>query len=766
MKRPVLLFLAIIALTVFSVVYHMSIVVLPVLIAGAVYLLIKRKMTGLIIISLLFLFITFAHTYYLTQQTTLLDGFHNTDVTITAQVIEYPEYIDGRTRAVFKIISVEGIDGYEDSDKILLSVYGKKVHIAPGEIYQITGRLKVPEPETNPGGFDYRFYLQTQKLYLTMWTEPEDIRLIDKEPLFLQYDRLLLLRSNIINTIDTHLPKQESSVLTSIIFGSSEIDAEVLENFRHIGIAHVLAVSGLHTGIIYLFIQALLRLFRAGKKTTFFLTTIGLIGYILLTGMSVSVIRASIMLWFLCLANLMGKKGDSFNFLCIAAMLILLLNPLAIFTVSFQMSFVAVLSIVLFVPVIENKIRTKSKYLRKLLLFISVSMIVQIAVAPITAYYFHTFSPVSLLANLLIVPMIGVLLVTALFGLIFTPLPQIADILFVIVEKLLSYSIYIADVLAKLPYAYLYVKSPRWYVFVLIYTLMLCGFGYLHRKKEKDRKFALVMLSVVFISFTISYLPPLFTKVYFIDVGFGDSALIHTNQGETVLIDGGGYLSNDTATYDILPLLEECNIRSLDAVIVTHSDSDHIKGIIGIIGKIKIKQIYANDDGGALYDSLIEKADIHDIPVKNVCEGDIITAGDVELYVLNPTEEILSSSSRNNLSIIIRAEIQDHTLLFLGDAGKSALDGLIDHELLSDTEIIKASHHGGYYSNLDELYTITMPQLCVISVGANGYRLPSEETIELLDSMQISYLRTDKSGCITLILRDNEINIKTYLQSN
>ena len=766
MKRPVLLFLTVIVLTTFSVVYHLSIFVIPVLIVGAAYFLMKRKMTGLIIISLFFLFVTFVHTSFLTQQMTVLDDFHNTDVAITAQVMEYPEYTDSRTRAVFKIIAIEGMDDYADSDKILLSVYGKDVHIAPGEIYQITGRLKVPEAETNPGGFDYRFYLQTKKLYLTMWTEPEDIQLIDTEPLFLHYERLLQLRSNIIDKLHTYLPAQESSVLISILFGSSEIDSEVLENFRNIGVAHVLAVSGLHTGIIYLFIRALLRLFKAGKKTTFILTTIGLVGYVLLTGMSVSVIRASIMLWFLCLASLMGKKGDSFNFLCISALLILLFNPLAIFTVSFQMSFVAVLSIVLFVPVIENRIRTKNQYLKKLLLFISVSMIVQIAIAPITAYYFHTFSVVSLLANLLIVPMIGLLLIIALFGLIFTPFPQIAEIIFIFVEKLLSYSIYIADLLSKLPYAYLYVRSPKWYVFVLIYTLMLLGFGYLHIKKEKDRKFIIIILCVVFVSVAISYLPPLFTKVYFIDVGFGDSALIQTNQGETVLIDGGGYLSNDTATYDILPLLEDRNIRSLDAVIVTHSDSDHIKGIIGIIGKTKIKQIYANDDGGTLYDSLVEKADIYDIPIKNVCEDDIITAGDVELHVLNPTEEILSSSSRNNLSIVVRAKIQGHTLLFLGDAGKSALDGLIEQELLSDSEIIKASHHGGYYSNLDELYTKTMPQLCVISVGANGYRLPSEKTIALLESMQIPYLRTDESGCVTLVLRDNKIYAQTYLQSN
>ena len=110
----------------------------------------KRKMAGLIIISLLFLCITFVHTSYLTQQTTLLDGFHNTDVMITAQVMEYPEYTDGRTRAVFKIITVNGIDDYKDSDRILLSIYGKNVHIAPGDIYQITGRLKVPEPEVIP----------------------------------------------------------------------------------------------------------------------------------------------------------------------------------------------------------------------------------------------------------------------------------------------------------------------------------------------------------------------------------------------------------------------------------------------------------------------------------------------------------------------------------------------------------------------------------------------------------------------------------------
>ena len=119
----------------------------------------------------------------------------------------------------------------------------------------------------------------------------------------MRYERLLQFRSNIIDKINTHLPAQEGSVLTSILFGSSEIEAEVLENFRNIGIAHVLAVSGLHTGIIYLFIRAILRLFKAGQKMTFIVTTLGLIGYVLLTGMSVSVIRASIM----PVVSLLGK---------------------------------------------------------------------------------------------------------------------------------------------------------------------------------------------------------------------------------------------------------------------------------------------------------------------------------------------------------------------------------------------------------------------------------------------------------------------------
>ena len=131
------------------------------------------------------------------------------------------------------------------------------------------------------------------------------------------FDLLLLIRSIII------FPKQEGSVLKSILFGSTEIDSEVLENFRNIGVAHVLAVSGLHTGIIYCLFVLCYDCSRWVTRQHFILTTIGLVGYVLLTGMSVSVIRASIMLWFLCLANLMDKKGDSFNFLCVAALLIL-----------------------------------------------------------------------------------------------------------------------------------------------------------------------------------------------------------------------------------------------------------------------------------------------------------------------------------------------------------------------------------------------------------------------------------------------------------
>ncbi len=194
-------------------------------------------------------------------------------------------------------------------------------------------------------------------------------------------------------------------------------------------------------------------------------------------------------------------------------------------------------------------------------------------------------------------------------------------------------------------------------------------FGYINLHKKLQRRIVISVLSISAVLYLCTFFPPLQTKLYFIDVGFGDSTLIETNRGETVLIDGGGYLSNDTATYDLLPLFDFYDIRSLDCVVATHSDSDHMKGIIGIVGKIKIGVIYANDDGGSLYNELIQKAEEYGVPVVSVGKDDIIQVDSLSIDVLNPDPSV-NGASQNDSSIVLETELNGYDVLLWEMSGE------------------------------------------------------------------------------------------------
>ncbi|MFA0814377.1 MAG: DNA internalization-related competence protein ComEC/Rec2 [Anaerofustis sp.] len=763
MKRPALIFLLIVILTTISVVNHFAWIAVPILFLFLLFLWIKKQMAGIAIISLLFLCVTLLHSLFIVSHTTQLDRFDKTDVTITAKALSYPEYTDGRTRAVFEVLSVSELPEYQNKDRILISVYTENVfQISPGGIYQITGRTKVPEHETNPGGFDYNLYLKTQNLYLTMWATPQDVSFVGQDHLFARYDILLALRENCVQTLYRSLPETQASVISSVIFGSDEIDADVLEDFRDIGIAHVLAVSGMNTALIYALVYFILKRFRAKPMTVFAVTAAGLLFYNLLTGLSVSLIRASIMLCFVCYAKAAKKNGDTFNFLCLAALLILLFNPLAVFSVSFQMSFAAVLAIVLFVPIAEKKIRIQHRMIKKITVFAVMCIIVQIVMAPITAYYFNSFSLVSILANLVIAPVVGVIFVLAVCGLALSFFPAAATLIFGAVNILLEYTIRASALLSSLPYANLYVRATPWYGFLLIYVLVFAVFGYLDRKTVAGKRIMAATLSLFVTFYALSFLPPFYSKLYFIDVGFGDCILIESNRGDTVLIDGGGYLSSNTADYDILPLLDAYHIRKIDAVIATHSDADHIQGLIDLIGQVPIKSLYVNDDGGALYDTIIKKATASNIPINTANRGDCLSIGEISFDVLNPSPQDLDVLSQNDTSIILLLHLDGYSALLTGDAGKTAIKSILP-ELQEPIDIIKTPHHGSYYSNLDDLYRACEPGCCVVSVGTNGYHLPSSKTISLLEEMNIPYYRTDDGGCITFTMMPNRIRISTYL---
>ncbi len=693
-----------------------------------------------------------------------LQAYNGRVVTLTAQMVTYPEYANG-VSAVFRCLSVDGAT--VENARILVRVYDSDLTFAPGSVYRFTGTLNIAANASNPGGFDYKVYLASENVKCSM-NVYGNASFLHAAHLPLYYEKVLMLRAGCDTILRANLDRTEAGLMSGMLFGSSYMDAALLADYRIVGAAHILAVSGLHVGIIYAFVMFILKRLKTKPRVSFAAVTGVLFLYVMLTGFSVSVIRAALMFWLMSLAGLLNKRTDSFNCLCVAACVLLLVNPFTFYSVSFQMSFCAAASLLIFLPPIRAKIRMpKNKFCAKVLELLLACLTVQIGLAPITAYYFHNINLLSLAANLLIIPAVSVVLIGGIVVVMASAcVPAAAFVFFFPLELFLKGLNAFTSAVAGLKFAVFYIASPRPSELLLCYALMFLLCGYFSLKSKKSKMLAAAGFGLLCAYCITLYLPPLHTVVSFVDVGFGDCCIIRTNKGETVIIDGGGHLNADTAKYDIVPFLEYYKIRTIDAVIATHSHSDHINGLINLLDytHIRVKAVYANDDGEPLYDALAEKTAARGIPLSPLYAGGLLKYGGLVVNVMLPYPSALDGRDINESSIVMMCVVENTSVLMLADADADALNLLMRRYSLTATDIVKANHHGAYTYNTLALYECASPEVSVITCDRNNYNLPNEELFDVFEMTGALWYSTQYDGCIRIVIRKDGYTVKPYLE--
>ncbi len=765
-KRPAFLIMLILFIASLSVIYKGFLVALIVILSLLIILWNKLNIGIIVYVCIVLSIIVLIRGFEIYSSQSSLCEYDDTKITFTAQLVSYPEYSDN-TQAVFKIVSVNSVDW--EREKVLVRIYSSDERLMIGGLYEITGTLKIARNASNPGGFDYKTYLSTKNIKAYVNVNSSDILFIEKKDIAFFYDDILQLRAWLDGVIRANLASDKAGLLSGVIFGESFMEEEILISFRNVGVAHVLAVSGLHCGIIYMFSVSVLRRLNLSDKGVFIAGLICLAFYCAITGFTPSVVRASVMLSLMSFASVTKRQSDSFNNLCLAAIFMLLINPMSAFSVSFQMSFCAAASIVLFVPVINAKLKpVKNKFIAGARSLLIISFTVQLALAPITIYYFNNINLITILANLLIIPVMSVVVIGGLIIVVISAVfPFASGVLYSLIDVVLTYLIEVTSYLASIKLTYFYVPSLRIRELVLLYFILFAFFGYYNLHKYKIRKYLFCAVFVsLFVWCAALYLPPFKTRLHFLDVGFGDCCIIRTKRGENIIIDGGGHLNNDTAKYDIIPFLEYYKINSIDAAIVTHSHSDHINGIIGLINYgIDIDTVYANEDYTDLYYDLISEANKRAIQVRSLYAGDSLSYEDVFMNVLLPYPDMPGNTYINNSSITILLSADDVDFLLLGDLEEYGLNLLLNTYWLSYVEVVKANHHGEYNQMTPMLYEYTSPNVCVISVGANNYSLPNEELFIMLKNNQVECYTTENSGMITFVINGDDYKITEYVEN-
>lgn len=602
--------------------------------------------------------------------------------------------------------------------------------------------------------------LPVGRLYGTVISYDKDIESLD--PVTHIFDKA----RNDLNTYALSRFKPDSAALVCAITTGemSGLSDDLRDAFNVTGLAHILSISGTHFGLFSVmlfggFIFMIKRLpYRTLQRLTIYLSPSQaaailclpfMLMYLGMSGSSVPAIRSFLMISLFLFGLLIGRKGFWLNSLLFAAFIIALWDPAEMLSLSFQLSFIAVLFIGFSLEKKEDTEVSGSKTVRYIKNSIMLTVAATVGSAPLVAYYFHYFSLVSPLTNLISTPLICFVLV---------PLSLISSFSYIltghyIFAPLVSFSADISVALVKL-----FAKIPFADFKIAAFPPVLCIFFYtgslIYFVLGKPKK----LLIVPFIPFIIYVLLHVFEKkelsVTFIDVGQGDSAVVELPDKKTIVIDTGRTGKEAAAFFKYL------GKKDIDALVLSHVHPDHTGGLEYILKRFNVKEVW--DNGRIKYPDEIKMPEEH----KVLERGDVLAAGTFRIEVLHPYKEFYSLygseyDEENNSSLVLKITGRKLSFLFSGDIEQEAEENMSHIGKWLASDVIKVPHHGSRTSLSDVFLFKVSPSIAVISVGRdNQFGHPSPLTLEKLEGTKI--FRTDIDGAVKISETVKGFETKTF----
>lgn len=700
---------------------------------------------------------------------TALAYYNGHTVALEGVVVEEPDLRDRwvRLRLAAKRLKVEG--QWREVRGLALVHTRRYPDYAYGDLLEITGELETP-PEFE--AFSYKDYLARQGIY-TQLRYPQIDRLAQGQgnPL---YAVLYALKDRAQATIRALVPEPEASLLSGILLGrDSEIPKDLWDAFNRTQTTHIIVISGFNIAIVAgLLSQLGKRLW--GTRRSLYPALGGIALYTLFVGADPPVVRAVIMGSLYLIAIHLGRQAHALISLVVAAFFMTLFNPFTLWDLGFQLSFAATLGLILFVPPWQGWLvsrleglswRVLSSGLRVLGESIIVTLAAQLWVLPIILHNFRQLSLVSLLSNALIVlAQPGIMIlggVATILGLIALPLGQVVAW---VAWLFLRWTTYTVQLTARWPWAAVDIEGFSLGLAGLSYGVLMAfwiarGSSFSgERSKEplvKRLPLAVVLGTLTIIALLVwlalSALPDGRLHVSFLDVGQGDSIFIESPAGHQVLVDGGPSPAAVTSALGrYLPFWD----RSLDLVVLTHPQDDHLAGLIGVLERYQVGLLL--DSGEECTTEACQRfwelVEVKEIPHWKAEAGMQVELGDgVRIEVLHPPPELLRGTGAdvNNNSVVLKVTMGRASLLLAGDVEEEGERVLLVSGQPLRSLVLKAPHHGAATSLTPPFLREVSPQLVIISVGENRFGHPAPETLARLSGL--TTLRTDEEGTIEVV---------------
>lgn len=693
----------------------------------------------------------------------------STSSTLIGEIVSYPEAREKHTNFVIAADSLAGPNGSPQcvSGKVLVSLPRQSTQLEYGDRVLLVGKITRPPVARNPGEFDYAEYLAAQDIFATISKRDiVEVKRLSSGHGSWFFRAVVVSTKSYLEKVIERLPGSEAALLKGLLIGErGEISAELRDNFAKAGVIHILAVSGLHVGFIVIALITATSLFRLPYSVRVVVTILGLIFYAYLTNLKPSVLRAVTMAAFILAGTALQRKTNFLNSVSLAALLILFIRPLDLFQSGFQLSFAAVMAIVYLYPkmrelAVFSFIYDSSKpygILRYPTDLFLVSIAALVGTLPLTVIHFGRLPLLSLPANLLVVPLSFVALgngILASIAHLFSS--QLADTFLATSYLSLRMMVGVVNFSSRLPLAFVEIHQLSIFAVAIYCCLLISVVNFRNGKIFRRGILASLFLCSAWI-WQGNFYPNDELTVTVIDVGQGDSILLTFPDGRHALVDGGKRsLSFDSGERIVAPFLRRQGIDRLDALILSHGDSDHLGGFPYLMRHFEIGEVWDNGltKDTRLFGEYIHLIDSLAIPHKIWRAGDIITDFEpVQIYVLHPNIPFASDpqNSPNDASLSFKMTYGEIDFLFLGDIEKR---GELDVTCLGSflqSEVLKVSHHGSKTSSTLGFLAQVKPELALISVGTrNKFGHPSPEILARLKKTNAEVIRTDLERAIIL----------------